>query len=140
MVDRLLNVSSLLLVVLSLIFTQFMAASNFWYGRVMDLDLKLTELKKNPGKESRGVIQKKFIEEIEKKKKDFDKEQEMQAKYARIFAAFMGILLLFVAFCFPIEKWTCASTIVRWATVFLVVALVAMAIVGFLYAGRIWEP
>jgi hypothetical protein len=41
MIDRLLLISSLLLVVLTVIFAQFMDAEKFWQGHAVDIEIKM---------------------------------------------------------------------------------------------------
>ncbi len=95
MPDRLLLISSLLLVVLTVIFSQFIDAERFWQGHAVDIEVKMIE---------KGLTdeEKKLLDE---KHAEFDGIHDKQRIYGRIFAGLMSFLLFVTVICSPIGVW-----------------------------------
>jgi hypothetical protein len=92
-IDRLLLISSLLLVVLTVVFAQFMDAEKFWRDKAITVELRLLE----------KPIEEGLRKELERKQSEFVGYQGEQKFYGRVFAGFMGLIVFFTAFCFPIH-------------------------------------
>lgn len=132
MVDRLLLISSFLLVVLTFVFSHFMNAEQFYEEKVIDLELQLKLMEKNLNEQSVKFLQDKI--------KKFDEFHRGQEAYTRIFAGLMGVLLLITAVCFPIGVWRNSTRFVKVLTFILMVKLTALGMMGFLFAFHIWRP
>jgi len=130
MVDRILLISSILLVVLTVIFTQFMSAEKFWQGQVVQLEVKLLE---------QGLDQE-FRKRIEDKYKQFDEIHHKQKLYGRIFATLMSCLLIVTAVCFPIGRWNRSAAAIKFFTVILICGLCLLASIGLFFAFGLWSP
>ena len=130
MIGRLLIISSLLLVVITVIFTQFMNAEKFWQGKAVDLEVRLME----------NGLDKDTKKKLESKMKEFDEIHDRQKMYGKIFGGLAGTLLLINAFCLPIGEWKNSTFIVRSVAFIFMLLSIFLVIVAFAFAFSFWSP
>lgn len=128
--DRLLLASSLLLVVLTVIFSTFQSAEKFWQGQAIEIDIKLKEGGLSP-------IAEHDLREMEKR---YDDDHHLQSAYGQVFAGIMAAVMLITAICFPIGVWNESTTILKVITVGFVSTLGLLGLFGLGFAVGCINP
>jgi hypothetical protein len=121
--DRLILASSLLLVVLTVIFSTFMSAEKFWQGQAIEIQIKETE--------DLSVDARRALDTMRER---YDADHRQQAHYGQVFAGIMSAVMLLTAICYPIGVWKESTPILKVVTVGFVAALGALCVYGFGFA------
>lgn len=127
-VDRLLVVSSLFLVVLTLIFSQFMDAQHFWQVQIRELKKELREAGLPP----------ELSEEASKSQ--FGGHHKAQLRNARISSFLISVIIFITAYCVPIGIWTTSDWRLKSIIFAFIIALLSLGTYGALFAFGIVDP
>ncbi len=122
--ERLLLASSLLLVVLTVVFSTFMSAEKFWQGQAIAIAVKQTE----PG------LTKSANDQLDDMRKRYDRDHQTQVIYRQVFAGLMSVVMLLTAVCIPIGIWTPSTPTLKAITVTLMAILGLSGLYGLGFA------
>ena len=128
--DRLFLLASVLLVVLTVLFSQFMNAQKFWQGKVVDIEIRLLD----------SSIDDNTKNKLDIKRKWFDSIHHKQNNYGRVFAGLMGFVFIVIAVAFPLGVWRQSVIVIQITSYIFLFTLLSLGIVGFLFASGAWRP
>jgi hypothetical protein len=129
-IERIFIAASLLLVVVTVIFSEFLNANKFWHDKTINFEILL--LDENLNGEKRAFL--------EDKLKESRSEHYKQGRNARIFAGSAGTLFFIAAYCLPIGIWKKSSRPLRGFISFIILNFAFLGIMCFFYAFRLWNP
>ena len=128
--ERLLLASSVVLVVLTVIFSTFMYAEKFWQGEAIALHMKLT----NPN------VSASDRNDLKEKEAAYDEDHKGQEHYGRVFAGLISAVMFVTVACLPLGVWKESNWILRGGTLILMAVLGSTAVYGFGYAFGCVNP
>ena len=120
----------MLLVVLTVLFSQFMNAQKFWQGKALDVEIRLLD----------SNLDGKTKSALEAKRKWFDDIHEKQNNYGRACAGIMALIVVVIALAFPLGVWRQSAVVGQMAACMFLIMLVLLGMGGFLFAFGVWRP
>lgn len=129
-VDRVLALASVLLVVLTVIFAQFMNAEKFWQGKAVDVEIRMAETTLND----------KITSELKAMRMRYDSIHDKQKLYGRVTAGIMGFVVMIITIALPLGTWKQSIFIGQAFLIMLLLALLSLGIIGFMFAFGLFNP